>query len=567
MPALTGALLVLSLTCALAADEPLKGHWRYFPVAFGAPEEPLPPKEELLKVVPPLRETPTLSTEAQSLGLALWWADYSRLLFCEQPPSADDLARKPAIRTSPGEDEPLVLALWSISHTGSVTLSVKESPFPLTIRSVEFAPRYLPTPYRDVEVEGGRVVGFATYMPEAGMGEVKPGENTVFWINVAVPRDASPGKHPIALELIVHQVKVLEIEASVEVLPFALPRANVAFGMYYRWAGPKDDARYRKPELLRMYWRDMARHGMTSATHYMYTASGDWIDKEGHVKPLDGHESLRQLEDMRDEGLISADVPIMLLSTNLGKFPDAAGIIQEEFKKRALPELLLYGRDEPSVNDEARASFEALQPVRPHMRITTAINDYAATAYADLIDVWVVNAGRITPELRSLAKEKGAELWTYDCNHRGRGNGTRARFYAGLYTWALNLRGNFHWCYTEGYSWEGNRNATFNFVLPSDSGPVPSVAWENRREGVEDYRLLRLLESRIAAHADRPEARQAQAWLNQLRSRVNWDLIQGMPKSVYPWDGAEVYPMCPDFEPAELSQIRSRIVDFVLALL
>jgi hypothetical protein len=269
---------------------------------------------------------------------------------------------------------------------------------------------------------------------------------------------------------------------------------------------------------------------------------------------------------MAEDGLIHGDIPIMLLSSNLNEHPTAARDLRDELTRRGLPELLFYGWDEPPVTDEARAAFEALEPIRQHMRIVTAITDHAAAAYADLIDVWVVNAGRVTPEIRSLAADKGAELWTYDCNHRGRGNGTRARFYAGLYTWALELKGNFHWCYTGGYSWEGNRNATFCFVLPSDAGPVPSVAWENRREGVEDYRLLRLLEARIDAQPEAPVAQEASLWLQALRERVDWDLIQGMPKSVYPWDGAEVYPMCPDLQPSELRETRARVIDYLIAL-
>jgi hypothetical protein len=338
--------------------------------------------------------------------------------------------------------------------------------------------------------------------------------------------------------------------------------------MYFRGVGPSQflEPRYTQPELMKAYWHDMARHGMTSVSWYMYTGSGGLIDNEGKPKPLENHQSVMMLADMKEAGLIWPDIPILLLSSNLGKYPDAAKVIRDEFKVRELPELLIYGWDEPPVNEKARMSFEALQPIRPHMRITTAISDYAAAAYADLIDVWIVNGGRITPEIRTLAAKKGAELWTYDCNIRGRGNGTRARFYAGLYSWALNLKGNFHWCYAEHWTWEGDRNAIHSFVLPSESGPVPSVAWEARREGVEDYRLLRLLEARIAATPNAEKAKGAKQWLDEVRARVNWDLIQGMPKSVYPWDGAEVYPMCPNFEPAALSRIRNRAIDYIVAL-
>jgi len=560
------AWLLLHPAATSAEDKPLIGHWRYFPVAHGTPEEPVPPDSELLKVVPPMRPMPTFPEGAQALGVALWWADHGQLLFSEQPPTPADLRRRPETRTPPGEDEPLVLCLWGLADARTVTVAPKDPPFEVTVRKVEFAPRYLPTPYQGVKVEAGRVVGFATYMPESGYGEVTKGQNTVFWVNVPVPTGTAPGVYEVPLNVIVHQVKAFDITARVEVLPFELPRADIAYGMYFRPLA-QVDPRYRKPPLMKAYWRDMARHGMTSATHYMYTRSGQFTDKEGNLKAdLDAHESMRTLRDMQQAGLIHNDVPMMLLSSDLNKFPEGAKAVQEQMKKHGLPELLYYGPDEPAVNEEMRAAFESLQPVRSAMRIVTAISDHAAEAYADLFDVWVVHAGRLTRKIHSLAKQKSAELWTYDCNHRGRGNTTRARFYAGLFTWALELKGNFHWCYTEHYAWEGNRNAIFNFVLPSDSGPVPSLAWEARREGVEDYRLLLLLEARIAAKPDAAAAQKAKEYLGELRGRVNWNLIEGMPKSIYPWDGAEVHPMCPDFEPAELSQIRARVVDHILAL-
>ena len=254
------------------------------------------------------------------------------------------------------------------------------------------------------------------------------------------------------------------------------------------------------------------------------------------------------------------------MASEIVPYPESARQIHNELKKRGFPELLAYGIDEPLVNEEDRAWFESMRPLRKYMRNVTAVNDYAVTAYADLIDVWVVYGGRITPALQKLAAEKGAEIWTCDHTIRGHGNATRARFYAGLYTWALKLKGNFYWVYNERYSWEGDRNSNHDFVLPSDSGPVPTVAWEARREGVEDYRLLRLLESRIKARGHAAETDEARRYLDELRSRVSWDLIQGMPLSVYPYDGPQVHPMCLNFAPAELSQIRERLFDYLLVL-
>lgn len=573
---MVSALVILAcswpvLTIRAEEPEPLMGTWKYHTLAHDTPEEPLPSKEELLRIVPPLRRVPIFNQEQRDLGVAIWWGDYSQILDSKQPPSPVDLRRASTIRTTPGEDEPLVLGLWSIDHTGSVTLKVKESLFPVTIRTVDFSPRYIPTRSSVASVKGGRVVGFATFLPESGENEISPGSNTVFWLNVEVPKATKPGRYEIKFELSLHQLKTMEVSATVEVLPFELPRADIAYGMFFRPTS-QVDLRYKKPELMEAYWRDLARHGMTSVSWYAGHMSPDLVDEQCRLRPindLDSMASIQMLAQQKEAGLIHPDIPILMLGSSLGrlgKHPESAADLQREFKKRGFPEVLSYGWDEPPVSDEARAEFEAMQPARKYMRNVAAINDYAATAYADLIDVWMVIGGRITPALQKLAEEKNAEIWTYDCYIRGHGNSTRARFYTGLYTWALDLKGNFYWCYTENFTWEGDRNSTHTLVLASDSGPVPSVQWEARREGVEDYRLLRLLESCIAAKPHHPKAIEASQWLDEIRGRVDWDLAGGMPKSVYPWDGPEIYPMCPNFKPEELPKIRTRVINFILAI-
>ncbi len=525
------------------------------------PLRPRPPDEEFLKIVPPLRPIPEFSPDDVEQGMAIWWGDYSQLLFSEQPPTPEDLARQPVAQTPPGEDEPLILGLWGIEDVGLVTLRVKESAFPATIRHVEFAPRYVPTRYQGSDIEGGRTIGFATHLPESGTGEVKQGANTVFWINLQVPPETAPETYGLTFELIVHQrQEIVELSATVEVRDFTLPRADIAYGMYFRPTTQVDE-RYRTPELMRAYWRDMARHGMTSATLYNYQKP--LFDENGALQ-LDGNPDIQRVQDMIADGLLTPDIPIMLLSCGLDE--QKAKVLSAELKERGLPEFLQYTWDEPPLSKKVRDSLGAQQPLRKHTRLITALNDVAAMAYADLLDVWVVHCGLISPEIQKLAQEYDAEVWTYTCTARGMGNAPFNRFYAGLYTWALGLEGNFIWCYHEHYSWEGNRNATHVWVLPSDGGPVPSVEWEARREGVEDYRLLKYLESLIAAHADSEVAQEAQAWLEEIRGRVDWYLARNCPPYDYPWDGPELCPMCPNFEPEELSQVRARAVQYVLQL-
>ncbi len=562
------ALMVLCTSlCAQDASKPRVMNWKQFPLPTGTPDTPRPPDSEFLKVLPPLRQEPAFSAKAWELGVAVWWADYSVQLFSEQPPSKADFARKPIVRAVAGEDEPLVLGLWGIGDVGKVTLSVKKSPFPITIRCVDFYPRTVPGPYFEDKVEGGRTVGIAAYLPIKNTAEVKAKANTVFWMTVQVPSSAKPGKYPAKLELAVGESGnvVVLLPVTIVVLPIKLPPADIAYGMYFRPTDTKAvDPRFATPGKLQEYWRDLAKHGMNSPT--LYNCAGPVYDSDGNAK-FDGNSDIAMIQDWLKAGCANPKVPMMFLG---GISDKAAASVKAEAKRRGFPEFLVYGPDEPAVNDQSLASFNALQPVRKSFRIVTAISDSSAAAYGDLLDVWVVNGGRVTPEMRKLAAQKKAELWTYDCSHRGMGNAPWSRYYAGLYTWALGLKGNFLWCYTEGYYREKGVHLPwspiFCYVLPSDQGLLPSIEWEARREGVEDYRTLALLEKLIPAKPTNPTARQAKTWLEKTRNRVDWYLARNMPPSMYPWDGPELYPMCPNFDQTELSSIRTKAQDYVLKL-
>ncbi|MSR64919.1 MAG: hypothetical protein EXS18_03960 [Verrucomicrobiae bacterium] len=571
------------LSCRVFAQDPAGAatkvrEWDYIP-RYGGKEIPRPADEEFLKLVPPLRPVPLFAKSAQNLGMAIWWGDYSVQLFSEQPPLPADLTRKAEVQTPAGEDEPLVLGLWGLRNVGSVNLTVKNTPLPMTIRRVNFAPRYVPGgSENEPRVKGGRVLGIANFLFPKAAAEVSAGANTVFWINICVPADTKPGKYTASLELAVQgSGKVIPLPVTIQVLNYRLPKAEIVYGMYFRpFHGSNLPDRFLTREWLRLYFRDMARHGMTSASLYNRGTGAKAFfqtppDKEGRVS-LGNHPEILFLRDMMEDGLVTRNLPIMYLAGGIE--PDgSATAIKNELTKLGLPEFLIYGPDEPAVNDQSLATFQSRQPYRKDFRLVTAITERAATAYADLLDVWVVNGGLITPELRQLAARKGAEVWTYDCAHRGSGNSTWSRFYAGLYTWALELTGNWLWCYTEGFYWEGGKVRsgeenidwfpTHAFVLTGDEGIVPSIEWEARREGVEDYRTLRMLQKLIEARPESAVGKKAAEWLTKTKSRVDWNLGRTMPFTMYPWDVPEVYPSCPNFEPSELSEVRMKAIDYI----
>jgi len=530
---------------------------------------------DLLKVLPPERQAPAFSAEHQKGGFALWWGDHAAPFYEKTPPSEGDLERKAGCVTPAGEHEPMVLGVWGLRDLGTCGLWIKETPFPLTIMTAHYDDRVVPPP----PVAGGRRIGIPEWLPRQATARIEAGRNTVFWIDVDVPEDAEPGKHEGLLWLVVHEREIVDkdpggqifkIPFTVEVLPVKIPRADIAYGMYFRpFARYLKRPEYRTPAMMDAYYRDMIAHDHTSATIYVY--GGSFHDAQGNVV-LDGKPDAGVIDRMKELGLIHPDVPIMLLG-GIGLKGEAAKAYAPKLaaaaRERGWPELLSYAPDEPSYEGERGETcikgFNELQALRPALRLVTAINEKSARYFAKQLDVWVVHNGGISPDLAKLCDETGAEMWSYDCQHRGT-NPTFNRFYAGLYTWALRLKGNFLWCYTENYSWEGDRFAVFNYVLPNGGGPVMSVGWEARREGIEDYRTLRALEKRVAEKAGDPAAAEAEAWLDDLRSRVDWETRGKSPAERYGWDAADLYSQCPNFAPTEFNEIRAKARDFLMKL-
>ena len=573
-------VLVVGGTLALSdgSEEPALRDWTQYPMPHGVPKTPRPPDSEFLKILPPLRPVPAFDAACLGAGMAPWWRDCSVHIFSEQPPTPEELGRQPVVRTTPGEDEPITLGLWGIRDVGPVTVRVTQSPFPITVRRVEFNPRRVPGENFGDKVEGGRVVGFANYLPLDDTGKVVKDHNTVFWLTVGTPRDAKPGIYRADVQIgTAARPNLIEKSIAIEVLDYVLPPSDIAFGMYFR---PVDDsllpAAFRTPEMLRTFWRDMARHGMTSAT--IYNGPQNPLLDEQWKPTVEGNADVEMLQGMMKEGLVHREVPVMWIGQMADQFARATGEKREsalralpavlaEIRRLGLPELLLYGPDEPVPGQEGvKKHLENLQPLRKHFRIVTALSDHPAEVYGGYLDVWAVSSGRIRPALLELARERGAEMWTYDCNNKGTGNAPNSRFCSGLYTWALNLKGNFIWCYTERYAWEQRHDAYLCHVLPTKDGPVPSIQWETRREGVEDYRTLRLLEALIAKDPTAVKAKEAQAWLNGIRYRVDWFRGRGVPPAMVNWDSIELWPACGNFEPAELSAVRAQASAYILEL-
>lgn len=346
-----------------------------------------------------------------------------------------------------------------------------------------------------------------------------PASTAAFWLTFQAGPDAAPGVHRGTIRVAADGRPATEVDLRVRVRPFALEAPRAAFGMYYRedmlptrfgsWAVSDGAA-------LAIY-RDMAAHGQNSVSFYQM---GDFrqLPPTGSL-PVD-----RTLALAREAGLTHPDVPCMVLQANIVSEFSPGGLSAEQMRsavawlrsatrERGWPELMVYGWDEaPYPAPGLRQTYGPLRQFP--IRVCAAMNATGAFAYGDVHDVWIAMGGEVTPQMQAEAERLGAQVWTYSYRILREGySPLRQRYYAGLYTWALELAGNYVWAYAHG-------NHSHAWWEPGRDEPMPITGWEARREGVDDYRYLQMLEDRVRAAGSNPTALKAGAWLQALRERL-----------------------------------------------
>ena len=195
----------------------------------------------------------------------------------------------------------------------------------------------------------------------------------------------------------------------------------------------------------------------------------------------------------------------------------------------------------------------------------------------------VVNATQMGRYVKPLLEQAGSEFWTYDCNCHGY-NPDYARCYAGLYSWNAGVKGNYIWAYTHAH-WDERDHYTVepdgsvkvhigrwhSRVLPGTQGPIPTIGWEARRGGVDDYRYLQLVREKAArADADPQIVDEVAKWFVRLGYLVPWDDLMGRYHLLVPENGdfdvMDFFNPYPLATPAKYDAVRDQAADFITAL-
>lgn len=360
-----------------------------------------------------------------------------------------------------------------------------------------------------------------------------------FWLTVHIPDGSPPGTYRGSVT-IAGRDSSRSLPVEVEILPISLRPAEGYYAIYHRSQSVNSDRpHYVSPERYLAELQDQARHGLNAVTLY------------------GGFSTLKLA---RQAGLLRA--PCLMHWPGGGAKSQVAAA-----KQMGFDDLHFYGVDEPNSPDQIeRCRKEAERRKKAGLHMFTAINSAEAQrATRDFIDRPVYNiyvfGGRNNAEAMYV-REKGFRPVSYWVAATAYPLPYRAL--TGLYNRACGYLGSSPWAYQD---FPDDRlydpdKPGHKVTYPDEFGdPIPTLAWEAHRAGIDDVRYLEALDRSIASARKRlaqpnpPE--ELNAALNaalQIR-RENFEEISGR------W-----FEYLCRIRPGDLEQTRRRLADATVQL-
>lgn len=368
---------------------------------------------------------------------------------------------------------------------------------------------------------------------------------TQFCLTVRVSPRARPGTY---------RGEVGAIPVTLRIWPFELPATRdlkMTYGWYY---GPPREMNYYFglfPDKTRDYQRifeselrDMAEHGFNSI---MVSAPRPVVDPTNRVVTLNTAPEEAFLRACQQAGLVGKHRVMMsslriaqVLAHELdapefsaafvGPFLEALAQVREWARTNDFP-IVACVVDEPreqALNPWNRNFAQTKQFLELYRKaglptvVTLLGDDSFGKSYLPLLPLMDVAATHPSSRSRGIietAARGKPELWIY--------NAGMNRFSFGFHPWALGATGRWEWHYqmwTQAYdpfarSFENPWSPGWGAVMPSPQGPVPTVAYEKVRAGIDDYRYIQLLEQRLQSARGR-KAKEAEKFLAEIRGRI-----------------------------------------------
>jgi len=347
----------------------------------------------------------------------------------------------------------------------------------------------------------------ATLQPVA----IRPRTAKQFWVTVHVPQDAASGLYRGRVELLSAGRTVETLPLTVEVLPFDLAPNPLESSIYFHWGLELDTTgpgqigiRKRTPAQFKAELINLREHGVDNPTIGCQPSGGQFPEEL----------RLRQEAGMRHDRLY------YLTAYTSRVTPEEIKQIIETAKGFGFSEFYFYGNDEAQGDKltEQRPAWEQVHANGGKVFVAGSPGQNFPLV-GDLQDL-LVCYGDPTKEEAANWHSKGHKIFCYANPQGGIEEPETYRRNFGLLLAANNYDGGMTYIYYSGgpswNDWSIGHYRQHNFVYPTVDGVVDTVQWEGYREGIDDLRYLGTLRQAIASARNRGDAKQAQAFLDQL---------------------------------------------------
>ena len=573
-------------------------------------------------------KSPILTTEEIDRGYVVFHRSSLCEVYPDSKPTRDEIDATAAAFATPGEFEPVTFSIYPLDdmHVTSVTAELPDA----TVQMARVVCERVREGGYNSAVSGKYRVEPSHLIPVDYRDVTLAKESPIrFWITAQVDEDASPGVKKGSAQITFDDDTTCEIPLTLEVMPFTLQKdPGITYSAYYdtrawffhggNWRGhPRRDVLTKiTMDETRAYLSDLRNHGMNALA-----APIAWAVKDGKPVAAAVERSNALYELYREYGLATRSVWYRI---DMAEVARAAGVdlrddpnpkripegiddpqyvdffrelvraMEDERRKNNWPEIIYAPVDEPGSRDQQDFTKVLCGIIKEEgARTYCTMKWWLTKTFSDVVDIrcygtsfYPGNENNETnwPEAgRQENTREEQEFWVYP-NVLTCGSGVSAafgRFWYGFYGFKIGLQGYNPWHHA---NWPGNPFNDFDhfynggrFVLPGPEGPIPTLAYEGAREGIDDMRYIYTLKQAIESADDVEETVAAKALLDEIERSVppyrQWILSyahRGIPTSKM-LDDPKMRKMWsplrpPAWPPQMMHDYRRRIADAVIEL-
>ncbi len=520
------------------------------------------------------REAPLPTAEEENLGFILYSRPITQAIHRSSIPAADERVSQLKTFATPGEFEPLNLAVYALRDLEDLRV---------VVTPLRNGRQLIPAANLDLRLVTEWPIGNPAYtsnrqkayrmtpelLEKVTVTDANAGESLRYWLKIQVPADAKPGLYNGSFLIFTKQnALAVELPFTLKVLDFTLlSDPQRGYTAYYA-DGPHmfhDASGEKLAQFKRNEYQAMLDYGLDQLPNF-------------NVKSIPGPDGGLDIDFANPEtietmlrmgfkgpitvtsgfspfyykyvpgGKIGSHFSLTIIpedDTVYKAFSVAVRRFREKYQSLGWPEIVMGPVDEPS-GETAEVVCKILKAVqdgglRSYLTKSPVAGDASLYRQYDCLDIWCSQPFALPYE--QIIADDSHEYWCYP-NHNATEmrdtvvmqKGGRMTFGFGFWRSGYKVLIPWHW------RWVTTRGKEFEYLFeqrPSGSGNrmdeegniIPAIYWECFREGKDDYRYLYTLQQTLLQRRGSKDLscqnllREAEALIQEI-----WDDIQVQQK-------------------------------------